>query len=331
MRLLTRNFSDTIITIICYIEVSCAVYSYSNGSIKLGSRPCSISRAVCGLSCKGSYGACASDFTNTMITSVCHVHISTAIYRYSIWIIKLSRCPCAISKANRTSCESRDHPCASDFTNTMIISIRYVHISTAIYRYSIWIIKLSGRPCSIYKTLCASCESGHSACARDFTNTMITHVYYIEVSTAIHCYSRWTAKLSRSSCAISKTSGGLSRKGSYGACTSYLSDTIITTIPHIHISTAIYCYSKWSRKLSRCPCCIDKTSGSLSRKGSYSACASDFSNTIIVIICHIHISTAIYRYSIWKVKPSRCPCAISKTSRTSCESRDCRVSAGEFI
>jgi len=87
-----------------------------------------------------------SDFSDTMITIICHIYIPATIYCYSRWTRKLGGRPWTICKTTSTSCESGDYTCRSDFSDTMITHICHIYISTAIYCYSKWVTKLSNRP-----------------------------------------------------------------------------------------------------------------------------------------------------------------------------------------
>jgi len=196
---------------------------------------------------------------------VCHIHISATIYCYSTWQIKLSGCPCSIEKTSCSiSCKGSYSAFASYLSDTMITHICHIYISAAIYRHSSWSKKQSGYSCSIGKTFYPSCKSCYTACRSDFSDTIVTHVCHIYISTTIYCYSRWTRKFGKHPWSIGKIFCSISCKSRDHPCTSDFSDTMITLVCHVHVPTTIYCYSIWVIKLGGRPCSIHKTRCSLS-------------------------------------------------------------------
>ena len=143
----TCNAPDNILTCLGYlsyhavysvgfVNVSFAVHCHSDGIVKRGTGPCSISIARrCG-SCEGGHVAGWRDDTHSFIDIISHIYQALRIHCDSSRVVKARAGAVAISDSGRpTARQSSHHSSGCNLTYAIRI-VSYIHVSHRIYRES---------------------------------------------------------------------------------------------------------------------------------------------------------------------------------------------------
>ena len=278
--------------------------------------------AIVGSSGQRAHNSGRRDLTNGLIAAIGHKDISAAINSDTTRAGEQCHRAGAIGTAgNSGTASKRSHDSSwRDRTNSILLLIGHQQISARVDGQSPR--KAEPGSCSYPINIAAfthsTCNRSYDSGRGDFANCVIARIGHEQISTSIHCQTRWPAKLRGGTHTIGTPAfanrscecGHLARRRN-------LANRSVTQIGHEQISTWVYCDIVWCQESSvGTPAIGVTTLIRIARQGADQPSRRNFSDGIATSVRDENIAVRIKRDSTGNHEPCTCADAVQISCST---------------